>query len=1060
VASGENTSTIETGAHMEQIDSTLSSVTENWHFWERAGARLPVLLKKHASEFEKWLVENDLLLSSALVMQISGTTANEFDSRQFEDALLNMLGKNACNKRQVISWLQIAYTVIASLNAKGLKLHQVRLAVDIRPTKSPFVRGRVSQIAQVENWRSVFFQWLKIQHDSATPEQWRAAALLCSALCGCLLDFRKLVVLVNQINRPIKKVGELAYFDFQLPYRNLPGSLLQRWFPDPLTEMLLLRAQQQNIETTFDAKRVRRLIFNFLKEMGVEKLNLPKSPQKFTDSLSVYHESKATQIDIRFASGHYVSQSLKHEVWLRLNDCASVDQINKNQMAVGIKQAIPIASAIIEDNDLLNEQDQPSAEIELIAPWFFELSEQIDQLQITLTPEDANTKKIIQAAVGNFNLQPPFEYARPYLQWLCEMVNGKTSTGDAFQTSTILKYFNLVVPALIAAFGTETPSKKDAEELVEAYGNILESFPLGLHRTSLAKGLRELHFFLVRQYGCEGVDAAETFGKEAEVTVVEARIISVDEYREADDWLRKKMLTGVAPTLIEAARLVFMLAFRLGMRRMEIMMLKLSDLHSKGDPDLLVRPHTGRRLKSMSSKRRMPLAALLETDELDRLLKWAEYRHQQELLDSNSECLFVLPSKEHIPIERTVGLIHEAMRVSSGDNDLHMHHLRHSFASWTYLKLRLVSHPDLLHVFKHLPLTYQYLQNAHNLRSQLLPGNSSPSRSDAYCVSRLLGHSGPNVSMNHYIHFGDLLVYGCARRDVSNVDRLVLVSASGLLQRNAYRHLNNSMDSLLKAARNKWQMKHTVHLPATEQRKGSVQHSAESKSSRKSDQGIKDFKVSLDKLRSVLHLYDNHIQDVDIARELNMSIDVIRKFIELTKPLALQLGIGDFKDGKCERIAPPKVNKGSESSLYDDLVSAVYGLLQKNSQLLMAGLRIYFDCFNRQKKDVVFKGEKDIELAKIYLAFLKQIGISTHRIQLVVRSNPDNTESLEKWKGALNLPDTIKVKYVASPNITKATYSSWLGIQIFSTKGRSHHVFVGGVFMLIKVVVDSSFELT
>lgn len=1042
---------------MEQVDSALNFVLENCHFWERAGARLPALLKKHAYELERWLAKSNLPLSSALMIHHPGTAIAEHESRQFEDALLSMLDKDGRNKRQIIAWLQITYTVIAALNAKGLKLHPVRLAVDIRPSKSPFVRERVSQIAQVENWRSAFFEWLKNKSEFACPEQWHAAALLCSAMCGCLLDHRKLVILANQINKPIRKTGELTYFDFQLPYRNLPGLLLQRWFPDPLSEMLLIRAQQPGVEARLDVKNVRRILANFLKEIGVPKNYQPGSLPKFADALCVYHESKATQIDIRFASGRYVSQSLKHSDWLRLNGCGINNQKEYASSGESTHKVTLSAFPVKEEDDPSATQDESNIEIELIAPWFFELTEKLDCLEIPLDLAEVDAKNRIKTELADFDLRAPFEYARPYLQWLHEMLNGWSTTGDAFQTGTILKYFKLVVPALIEAFGTEVPSRKDAEELVAAYGNILESQPLGQHRTNLARGLRELHFFLVRKYGCESVDVAEAFGKDAEVTVVEARVISIDEYRASDEWLRKKAFTGVAPTLIEAARLVFMLAFRLGMRRMEIMMLRLCDLHCEGEPDILVRPHAGRRLKSISSKRRMPLAALLEADELERLLKWADRRTNEEVLQSNSEYLFVLPAKEHIPIERTVDLIHEAMRVVSGDDDLHLHHLRHSFASWTYLKLRIESHPSLLDAFKHLPLTRQYLRDAHSLRQNLLPGNSIPTRSAAYCVSRLLGHSGPNVSMNHYIHFSDLLVYGCARRDVANVGKPILICASGFPERNGYRHLNGSIDGLLKAVRNKWPEKYATYAPSVRQHVNSEPKTLDAeKESKKSNNQNFDTFLALDKLWGVLHLHDSKIQHEDIARELNISKETVEQLIELSTPLADKLGLSLFKDGKRERLAPPKAKQGPELQFHKLLVTALHDLYQKNPTLLASGLQIYFDCFNRQKKDVVFKGEREVERAKIYLGFLKQLSFSIQQIQIVMRTPSTNSAPLKKWKKALGLPDSVKAKFIASPNNTKGAYSTWLGIQALSIDGRSHHVLIGGIFMLVKVVIDSA----
>lgn len=1037
---------------MEQTDSTLSIGPPRPPFWERAGARLPVHLREHAKGLKQWLAQGDLPLSNVLLTQTPGVATAEHESRQFEDALLALLDKDGGNKRQVISWLQITYIVIAALNEKGANIYPVRLAIDIRPSKSPFIRERVSQISLVENWRSAFFKWLKEKSAEAIPEHWQAAALMCSSMCGCLVDHRKLVVLANQLNAPIRMAGKLAYSDFQLPYRNLPSALLQRWFPDPLSEMILLRAQQPGKELIFDAKSVRRLLAQFFVEIGVPKTCQPRSLQMLANAVSVYWESKGTQIDVRFASSSYVSQSLKHSVWLRLNGCATNDQAGQEPKTINIRKLESDALPGTDDTGDSVAQDEPNAEVELIAPWFFELTEKLDGLGISPDLGEADAKNRIKTALSSFVLQSQPGYAQPYLRWLNEMLDGRATTGDAFQTGTILKYFKLVVPAMIGAFGTITPSREDTEDLVEAYGNILELLPLGQQRTSLARGLRELHDFLVRKYGCESVNVADTFGKEAEVTVVEARIISVDEYRASDEWLRKEALTGVSPKLIDAARLVLMLAFRLGMRRMEIIMLRLCDIHLDGEPDILVRPHPGRRLKSVSSKRRMPLTALLEPDELNRLLEWANRRAQEETLKNSSDYLFVLPTKEHIPIERTVDLIHKAMREVTGDDELHLHHLRHSFATWTYLKLRAASHPDLIDVFEHMPLTHQYLQGSLVMRQKLIPGNSIPSRSDAYCVSRLLGHSGPNVSMDHYIHSSDLLVYGCAKRDISKLEKSIWVSASGLPQRNAYRHLNGSIDHLLKAVRKKWPERYAIHSSNA----GHIVHGQAnknvtgSKSQKSQRQDASPFASELNQIWSVLHLYDSEIQLKDISRELNIPLKAIEEIVEFSKPLAHQLGLGIFKDGKRERLAPPRAKQGPESRFYDQLVPALHGLRQSDEVLLASGLQIYFNHFNRQKKDVVFKSAKDVGYAKIYLDFLKHIGFSSDQIQIVMRTEPGNTTPLKKWRKTLCLATSVKVKFIAPPNSTKGAYSNWLGIQALSKDWRSHHVLIGGIFLLVR----------
>jgi hypothetical protein len=488
---------------------------------------------------------------------------------------------------------------------------------------------------------------------------------------------------------------------------------------------------------------------------------------------------------------------------------------------------------------------------------------------------------------------------------------------------------------------------------------------------------------------------------------------------------------------------------------MEIIKLRLCDLHlDDGASDILVRPHPGRRLKSTSSKRRLPLAVLLEPDELSRLVEWVKQRIQVGAKNSGSDYLFVLAQNELIPVERTIDLIHEAMREVTGDSELHLHHLRHSFATWTYLKLRATSHPDLINVFAHLQHTKEYLQGGHALRMSLIPGGSSPSRSDAYCVSRLLGHSGPNVSMNHYIHSSDLLVYGCAKRDISKLEKTIWVSASGLARRNAYRHLNISIDNLLQAVRKSSPKRYAMPSDNGSRLSGNINGKVHATRTQRIQMKDADaFATGLRRIWSILHLYDSNIQSEEIAGEMKRQKKEIEDVIESAKPLSLQLGLRQI-NSKRGRLTPPKPKQGPETSLTNQLIPALHVLLQNNPAILSSGLQIYFEHFNRQKKDVVFKSTKEIDQVKTYLDFLKKIGFHGSQIQIVMRASSGYLEQFQKWKKNLRLPDSVKVKSVASPNSNKEAYSNWIGIQALSSEGGSHHTLIGGIFLLAKLWLE------
>ena len=105
---------------------------------------------------------------------------------------------------------------------------------------------------------------------------------------------------------------------------------------------------------------------------------------------------------------------------------------------------------------------------------------------------------------------------------------------------------------------------------------------------------------------------------------------------------------------------------------------------------------------------------------------------------------------------------------------------------------------------------------------------------------------------------------------------------------------------------------------------------------------------------------------------------------------------------------------------------------------------------------MVFKSAKDIDQARIYLDFIRQIGFSSDQVQIVMRAEPGNTAPLKKWGKALCLPSSVKVKFIAPPNSDKGAYSNWLGIQALSKDGHSYHVLIGGIFLLAKVFIDAN----
>jgi hypothetical protein len=203
---------------------------------------------------------------------------------------------------------------------------------------------------------------------------------------------------------------------------------------------------------------------------------------------------------------------------------------------------------------------------------------------------------------------------------------------------------------------------------------------------------------------------------------------------------------------------------------MEAYGLELSDLTHPHSPLLLIRPTEDRQLKTDNAKRQLQLWCLmakddgLKADELEVLYSWKHERIEDGLLTEDPH-LFAVPSRnergetviEQLSVQKLIEALHEALRQATGDRTLHHHHLRHSFATWTFLRLMLSDLPKIPDLFPHLPETNAWLRKAKAFRNRLY-GTSNLTRKHAMAVASLLGHSGPGVSLEHYIHCMDWLV--------------------------------------------------------------------------------------------------------------------------------------------------------------------------------------------------------------------------------------------------------------------------------------------------------------
>jgi len=531
-------------------------------------------------------------------------------------------------------------------------------------------------------------------------------------------------------------------------------TIYHRWYPDPLTTLLILRWKKHKL--TWPKETKENLLDRYYSSLGVKPNEEPTLSQLITASTTRIG-LRIPQYLVHYAKSNKLGQSLPPITWNRLikdyvikpskTKSSTKETENKNR-------SLPLK---------INQFKKPSQYTDQHSK-YKEFRSILSQYHYKKAPDLAVINRQINLFLTENNKLSSI--LRVIAMWTLKMMTSNSITGNKKKPSSMLTYLSAIAPRLILYTADLDIFKLTQDEWVDIYDFVIKSFPVPkLNQQAYKAGrLKEFQRFLELEFGLDEVEVEDIAGV---TTRVDTNILTPKEFTRICDYLDKGI--SQRDRLCEIQKLLLILGYRCGLRRFEAAKLTLTDLQDEQEiqvgntldsprPELLICYNIYGRVKNLSSIRRIPLYSLLTTKELYEFIQWKRKRLAEiSKKKVTNQLLFCLPGQDSKILKDKGSFypIQKAMRKVSSDQSLRFHHLRHSFANFILLRLLDDASHELL------PKNWKTddkgnellpLINKSTHGHLLLIKDSAPTRKMLYAVSQLCGHLDPQETMSTYLH--------------------------------------------------------------------------------------------------------------------------------------------------------------------------------------------------------------------------------------------------------------------------------------------------------------------
>ena len=348
---------------------------------------------------------------------------------------------------------------------------------------------------------------------------------------------------------------------------------------------------------------------------------------------------------------------------------------------------------------------------------------------------------------------------------LIQFVLSRCNAKPRPKKETIQGYLSSVAYEWLYFLSGQHLNTYSSEDFEECYEEILEHKAVYRDNKDIqysAKLLQRLHDIGVKYYHFPKVSI-----KEAQTQrVVRSAWISPVEYQA----ILLNIPKVIDPIEVNMYKLLFVLAYRTGMRKKELLGLRYADIEgfTLGEPSLVVRPNIYRSTKTQGSIRRVAAFSLLSDEELNFFNRYVQ------LNELNKTDYIFSPSFDKYPIDDTEPLVvlRKILSLFEEAKDHTFHAFRHT--AITNFSLILNADDQLVKT-----LTGYSDQHIAKIKTGLL-GVNHDAQDKWYAISGLVGHVSPNRSFEYYIHSAMLMTtYAIANTEMP-LDYAIFKNITGI----------------------------------------------------------------------------------------------------------------------------------------------------------------------------------------------------------------------------------------------------------------------------------------